>query len=582
VDLGKPLVIFVVKNEDSPKVLLPAFWEVKGHMHPAGEFVPGEVRDFVAVRTNIEDDNPYEVVYHEYTHAIMNLNFQGLPLWLNEGIAEFFGNSTIHDKEVEYGKIPLWQLRVIRENRLIPIDTLWLADANSPYYNEDNRASIFYAESWALVHYLLMDPAAQKQQLLLNFLAAWDATGDQVGAAKKAFGDLKKFSNAMDAYARQPMFYIGKVHTAIHGDPKSYKSRILSPAEVAANQGLFFLQTQRLKEAASSTDAALAADPNLALAHEARGILEFHERDFPAAEQEFARSLELNPSSYVANFYEAQSRMRAGMSDYAQLAEITGYLERSVSLNPQFAPAYALLSNFYSLRPETRDQALAMGKKATELEPGNLSYAISYGFVLVSMGDFANAKLLAARVQAAARTTFERQSAANFASLVAAREQIPMSSGYPGQLAVRSNPPERTREIAVPDPENPIPKPPPQKVDRVPEPATSQSAVAQPSVTQPPPAPRHFVLGPEYHLEGKIIAADCPNSGELKLTVSINTVAMKFHAADRKTIQLTSANKPATAEQPACPIWKGRRAKITFDSNPPGEFDGEVTAIYFF
>jgi len=273
VDLGKPLVIFAVKNEDALKLLLPAYWEVKGRMHPAGIFAPGEARHYVAVRTNIEADNPYEVVYHEYTHAIMNLNFRGLPIWLGEGLAEYFGNSTIHEKEVEIGKIPLSHLNVLQTNRLIPIDALMQAGADSPYYNEQNRASVFYAESWAIVHYLLMDPEARKRQLLSTFLAAWDASGNQLEAATKTFGDLKKFSSAMEGYARQRTFYVGHVPTTIRGNQKSYSSRSLSPGEVAAEEALFYIQTQRQKEARSSTEEALQADPNIALAHEARGLI---------------------------------------------------------------------------------------------------------------------------------------------------------------------------------------------------------------------------------------------------------------------------------------------------------------------
>jgi hypothetical protein len=169
VDLGKPLVIFAVKNEDTLKLLLPAYWETKGRLHPAGIFMPGEARHYVAVRTNIEADNPYEVVYHEYTHAIMNLNFRGLPVWLGEGLAEYFANSAIHDKEVEIGKISPYHLQVLQSTRLIPVDALMQAGADSPYYNEQNRATVFYAESWAIVHYLLTDPGARKRQLLTAF-----------------------------------------------------------------------------------------------------------------------------------------------------------------------------------------------------------------------------------------------------------------------------------------------------------------------------------------------------------------------------------------------------------------------------
>ena len=84
VDLGRPLIILAVRNEDSLKVLLPGYWEAKGHAHPAGLYAPGEERHFVALRTNVESDNPYQIVYHEYTHAIMNLNFRDLPIWLGE------------------------------------------------------------------------------------------------------------------------------------------------------------------------------------------------------------------------------------------------------------------------------------------------------------------------------------------------------------------------------------------------------------------------------------------------------------------------------------------------------------------
>src|SRR6266436_2541851 len=221
VDLGKPLTIFAVKNEDSLKTLLPGYWEVKGRIHPAGIYAPGEEEHFVVVRTNIESNNPYEIVYHEYTHAIMNLNFRGLPVWLGEGLAEFFGNSTIHEKDVEIGHVSLYHLQVLQQERLIPIESLLMADAQSHYYNEQNRASMFYAESWAIVHYLLLDPEARKRQLLFNFLSTWDASGDQLAAAQKTFGELTNFSKAMEAYTRQQPLNVTRVNARLSADPKS-------------------------------------------------------------------------------------------------------------------------------------------------------------------------------------------------------------------------------------------------------------------------------------------------------------------------------------------------------------------------
>jgi tetratricopeptide (TPR) repeat protein len=568
VDLGKPLVIFAVKNEDSLKVLLPAFWEMKGRMHPAGIFVPGETRHFVAVRTDIEGDNPYEVVYHEYTHAIMNLNFQGLPIWLGEGLAEFYGNSSIHAKEAEIGKIAPYHLAVLQSTRLIPIDALMQAGADSPHYNEQNRATVFYAESWAIVHYLLMDPGARKRQLLSNFLAAWNASGNQVEAATKTFGDLKKFSSAMEAYARQQTFYVGHVATAIHGNEKSYTSRTLSQGELAAEEALFYIQTQREKEARASASEALQADPNLALAHEASGLIAYRDADYARAEKEFERSLELSPSSYVSYFFEAQARLRGGRTDFAELPEITGYLEKTLALNPQFAPAYATLASFYAMHPETQDKALAMAKKAIELEPGNLGYATAYGFVLLNMGKVQDAKAFAARIQAAARTPQEQSMAAQFANAVASRENFSKENSFEVRLPASDDAKSSGKNIEVEDTARDTPSAPPKSAP----------------FAQPPPAdaPRRVMLGPEYRLEGKVVAVECPAGGEARITVSITSVLMKFHAADLKTVEVTPASKLASADKPPCAAWKGQRAKVTFHSLPSGEFDGELSAIYFF
>jgi hypothetical protein len=90
------------------------------------------------------------------------------------------------------------------------------------------------------------------------------------------------------------------------------------------------------------------------------------------------------------------------------------------------------------------------------------------------------------------------------------------------------------------------------------------------------------MLSPEYHLEGKIAAAQCAPAGEVILTLSINSVLMKFRNANLNTVEVTSANKPPTANQSPCSAWKGQRARITFHSLPAGEFDGELSALYFF
>jgi len=571
VDLGKPLVIMAVKNEDGMKTLLPGYWEVKGRVHPAGFFISGEERDCVAVQTSVEVELPYEVVYHEYTHALMDLNFRGLPIWLGEGLAEYFGNSSIQEKEVKIGKISEGHLMQLQANRLIPIDTLLQADAHSPYYNEQNRAGVFYAESWAIVHYLMTDPDARKRQLLATFLKQWQTSGNQTEAAQKSFGDLKKFANAMDAYARQHIFYIVTVKLSIHGDPKSYPSRPLSPAEVASYTSIFLTHSGRFQESRAQAAEALHGDTNLALAHEASGLLSYFQQDMPAAQAEFQRSTELSAASSPAFYYLAVSQMRQGLAQMEQLSSITSALEKAIELNPQFAPAYSALSQFYSMNPETYDKAFAMGKKAVELEPGNLRYAANFGYVLVNTGKIAEAKYLADRIIAAAKDPQGVQMGESV------RRAAEMRDGMSQRLEV--HPPTSSQTQSSISPKDIVVS------DSSETPSASTSASSSPAFRKddpsPGPAPVHIAKGPEYHLEGKVTAANCKPEGEVTVTVSINTVLMKFRAADAKSVEITPDAKAVSAAGSACSAWKAQRAEVVFRGNAAGEFDGELVALHF-
>jgi Tfp pilus assembly protein PilF len=409
VDSGKRLVIFALRNEESIRMLLPAYWEVKGNKHPAGIYVRGLERDFIALRTDTQEENPYYVVYHEYTHAILDLNFRWLPIWLDEGIAEFFGNSTIYDDHVEIGKVSPYQVEILQKNRLIPVDDLLQVDSKSPYYSEDNRATVFYAESCAIVHYLLLDSEARDQHLLQTFLDSWEAGGNQVDIARKAFGNLNTFTQAMQNYARQHRFYVADVKVSVHDDPKDYSSRELSPAEISALHGELYLYTNRPNEARTALDKALRADPNSPLVHEGLGLLAFRQQEFGVAEAEFARAVELNSTSYIAYFFSARAQMGLAKPDSDDGAREIADLEKAIRLNPQFAPAYATLASLYSLNPITYIEAIEAGHKAIQLEPGNLSLAVSFGFALVNMGKTTEARTLATQIEAAARTPSDRE-----------------------------------------------------------------------------------------------------------------------------------------------------------------------------
>ncbi len=211
VDPGPPVVIIAARNEATMKELLPVEWETEGHMHPAGLYLGGLDKHYVILRLDVASaDSPFQILYHEYTHVLLNLNFARLPVWLDEGLAEYFGSASVSEDRVTIGRPAAGHVRVLRNDTPLPIAQLLTIGPGSPYYNEADRASVFYAQSWALVHYLMQNPDARQQQLLSRFLASWEQSGDQVAAARAAFGDLDRFGKTLTSVYQRVTILSGR------------------------------------------------------------------------------------------------------------------------------------------------------------------------------------------------------------------------------------------------------------------------------------------------------------------------------------------------------------------------------------
>jgi len=96
----------------------------------------------------------FEPVCHEYVHALVNRQIGNLPLCLNEGLAEYFSTFRAGGRGIEYGHAIDHHRELLLNDRLMPMDELFSIHVASPAYWEGERRPMFYAESWALVHYL--------------------------------------------------------------------------------------------------------------------------------------------------------------------------------------------------------------------------------------------------------------------------------------------------------------------------------------------------------------------------------------------------------------------------------------------
>ena len=127
----------------------------------------------------------YPMAIHEYTHLLIHQSAMEVPPWLNEGLAELYSSLEPRGDKMVVGEVLPGRVRALLSDKWIPLATLLQVDHNSPYYNEKSHAGMFYAESWALVHMLNLDPDYRPH---LSAMVAALKAGDPEAAFTKAYG----------------------------------------------------------------------------------------------------------------------------------------------------------------------------------------------------------------------------------------------------------------------------------------------------------------------------------------------------------------------------------------------------------
>ena len=429
------ITILAVKDEDSVKALLPEYW-VKGHAHPAGMFLDSMNLFFAVVQLDAPGANPYNTIYHEYFHSLTTPYYPNLPVWVSEGLAEFYGNTQIGDSEVGLGRPDEDLIVELKQGGLMPLDLLFKVDHNSPYYNEQNKTSVFYAESWALTHYLMVGDKSAHRAMLQAYIHAMADGATQEQAAAQAFGDLNKLQAALFAYIRNAAFYYIKAPPPPEIAAGDLQVRKLSEAEVDAYRGGFAAVRGQTQEAITILERAVKADPQLALGYQYLGLAEFEDKKLAEALADFTRAIELNPKNALTRFLRAYltSTQGGAVGNDEQMEED---LRTAIAVSPEFAPPYGVLAVYLANQGQNLPEALKLAQKAQALEPGNTSYQIDMALVLARMNHFTEALSIATHARANAANPGERAEAERFLTyLDQARQYSSNDSGAPEAAAV--------------------------------------------------------------------------------------------------------------------------------------------------
>jgi TonB family protein len=261
-----PIEVLLIGDEATLKELEP---EYNGRRVPvAGYYQRGQDRDFIVLSGRVFPETLTSVVYHELSHYFLARALASRPTWLNEGLAEYFAAAEIREDEISLGAVSADRVQVLRTGPMLPLKTFFAVNSDSPYYNESSKASLYYAQAWAFMHYMMHGEHAQRFRQYLNALQT--AESNLVEYLNVSERDLETgFQN----YLRGLIQRAGRNIVKVSGEDWSTKIESIPELEAQISIAEIFLANGKLPDARRHLERLAAQAPDSTRISYYRGIL---------------------------------------------------------------------------------------------------------------------------------------------------------------------------------------------------------------------------------------------------------------------------------------------------------------------
>jgi hypothetical protein len=136
--------------------------------------------------------------FHQFAAAVIDAN---LPPWVNEGLAEYFGEALFTGDGYITGAIPQWRLERIRkrfkDNEFMPVRDLM----HMPMGEWNTALSLAnYDQAWSIVHFLAHGEDGRYQRAFGRFMGQLGRGQNWMKAWQNSFGDIRGFEDRWREY----------------------------------------------------------------------------------------------------------------------------------------------------------------------------------------------------------------------------------------------------------------------------------------------------------------------------------------------------------------------------------------------
>ena len=537
VNLPVPLQIIAVKNQSEIKHYSPLY---KGKpVELAGFYQGSSDRDFIMLDMSAND--PYAVVFHEYAHLLLHGNFPPMPVWFDEGFAEYYSSLRVTNKMVEFGNVAEGSPQTLQSERWMPLAQLFAVQHDSPNYNENNKRSIFYAQSWITVHYLLTN---QKLPETARYLQLTQVQKVPIpDAVKQAFGyDIAQLDKNIHAYfsGNEGKYYRTNAPVIDAGDFIAKKVDDITAQAILAD--LHAHSLDYMNQAEIEFQNILQQDSGNFAAYRGLGYLYMHLGKLDKASEMFRRASALDNNKDAQLHYlnamlmNREAMKRGGRPD--DPAAMQHELEIAIDLDPNMADAYNLLAFAFGSEGKY-EPALTAQKKAIELNPSMEVYQANLANIYLNLQRWDEASAVLDRLKDSGDPAIRELASRNLAALQANREMV---------AAVA-----RQRELRHDD----ITAPQWRKKGDANSPASDDDS---------PRIDNRKVL----YLYGRLQSVDCSSDPIAILNVRSGSKLMKLRSENYKKLLVMGA------DEFSCD-WRDRKVLVNY--KPGGKSDGDIVTL---
>ncbi len=332
-------------------------------------------------------DGSERIVSHELVHAFLEHSGARRPLWLEEGLAEFYSTARAERNGWTIGAP-------------IPSHEAAIRGAELSLFGENDEAKAhtgrFYAQSWAVVHYLLTNPGVRDKSPRFFSLIADGWTIDAASREAFRFDSAALLRAAVSA--RRDTVFVGQLRARVDAPPAV---ELDDPEELLVSLALACNKPAVAAKLAKTT-----------------------------AQRAFLALADGKKDDAIRLFDAAIAAGNASGAVYFERAMLTNdnvLLEEAVKRNPLHAEARFALA----LRLDSSSRKIELLQEAVRIRPRNASMWHALALELEHARRLPEAAKAALQCRLSARHQADREMAAGIARLLTTRESPAASTKPP-------------------------------------------------------------------------------------------------------------------------------------------------------